>query len=269
MGRRRAAAPAHPLGATLRLPLLSRVSRRSRTMTAMARRPTAWVGVAIAALYLVAVVLARPQPGARLLYDGPVPLAPYRWVSPPPDLAEGNQPPSSGTATITLGALESMPADASTDDEQAAITVAEGTIALRSGERAATVRLVPRDPRTVGPAPRGLKFDGNAYDIVASYARSGRPVRLVKPATVVLRYPIHATVLLRARPGGWVRLRTTRFPATQQLVSATDQLGVFVAAAPAGSTAVRFWVWASLLAIAAVLSAAAIVRVRRRLRHTP
>src|SRR5579884_2539020 len=217
-------------------------------MTPAAGRSTAWSGVAIVALYLVAVALAPPQPGARLLYDGPVPLAPYRWVSPPPDLAAANQPPSSGTAAITLGAIESMPGDASTEDEQAA-----------------TVRLVPLDPRAIAPAPRGLKFDGNAYDITASYARSGRPVRLTKSATVVLRYPVHATALLRARAGGWIRLRATRFPMTQQLAGATDRLGVFVAAAPAGFAAAGLWVWgASLLAIAAVLSAAAALRARRR-----
>ncbi|SRR5579875_231833 len=234
-------------------------------MTPAAGRSTAWSGVAIVALYLVAVALAPPQPGARLLYDGPVPLAPYRWVSPPPDLAAANQPPSSGTAAITLGAIESMPGDASTEDEQAAITVPDGAIPLRPGERAATVRLVPLDPRAIAPAPRGLKFDGNAYDITASYARSGRPVRLTKSATVVLRYPVHATALLRARAGGWIRLRATRFPMTQQLAGATDRLGVFVAAAPAGFAAAGLWVWgASLLAIAAVLSAAAALRARRR-----
>jgi len=165
---------------------------------AVARR-TAWVGVAATALYLVAVALGRLHAGA-LLYDGEGPLPPYRWISPPPDLAADSHRPASGTGSIKLGALEAMPGDASTGDEQAAITFAEGAVAMRPGEPAVNVRLAPLDPRTVAPAPRGLRFDGNAYRITARYATSGRPAALVKPVTVVLRFPVHATVLLRAAP---------------------------------------------------------------------
>lgn len=222
---------------------------------------TAWVGVAATALYLVAVALGRLHAGA-LLYDGVVPLPPYRWISPPPDLAADSHRPASGTGSIKLGALEAMPGDASTGDEQAAITFAEGAVAMRPGEPAVNVRLAPLDPRTVAPAPRGLRFDGNAYRITARYATSGRPAALVKPVTVVLRFPVHATMLLRAAPAGWVRLRTTRFAASEQVVADTDRFGIFVAAAPAGIAAAWWWTWAvTFTAAAAVVLAVAVIRV--------
>jgi hypothetical protein len=225
-------------------------------------RPRA--GVAVAALYLLVIVLGPRDPGL-LLYDGPVPLPPYRWVSPPRELAAAVQRPASGGGAVTIGALESMPGDASTGDEQAVISFAEGTFAKASGESAVDVRLTPLAPRTVASAPRGLQFDGNAYRITASYAGSGRRAVLTKPATVVLRFPIHATAVLRAASGGWVRLRTARFAESQQVAANTDQLGVFVAAGPSGVAAL--WPWARatwILAAGALVLTAAAMWLRRR-----
>ncbi|HYM69303.1 MAG TPA: hypothetical protein VEZ44_06890, partial [bacterium] len=195
----------------------------------------------------------------------PAPLPPYRWVSPPQDAAAGNQRPAPGTGAVTLGVLESLPGDASTEDEQAVISFAEGTFAERSHESAVRVRLTPVDPRTVAPPPNGLRFDGNAYRIVASYAASGSPAGLTTHAIVVLRYPVHATVLLRSSREGWTSLPTTRFGESQQVAANTDQLGVFAAAAPAGVAALspRPWV-AAIAAAAALVLAVAVMRLRRR-----
>jgi len=239
-------------------------ARRGAGVQRGERRWVFWAGVTASVLYLTALTLGWLHP-ALLLYDGPAPLPPYRWVSPSRDAAAGNQRPASGTAVVTLGALESMPGDASTEDEQAVISFAEGTFAKRSDESAVTVRLTPVDPLTVAPAPRGLRFDGNAYRIVASYPKSRHPAGLTKHAIVVLRYPVHATVMLRSSREGWASLPTTRFDVSQQLAANTDQLGVFVAAAPAGIAALspRPWV-AAIAAAGALVLAVAVMRLRRR-----
>lgn len=251
-GRDRAA----PGGATL--------GRRSAGAQRGERRWVSWAGVTASALYLLALTLGWLHP-VLLLYDGPAPLPPYRWVSPPRDVAAGNQRPASGTSVVTLGVLESMPGDASTEDEQAVISFVEGTFAERPHESAVTVRLTPVDPRTVAPPPKGLRFDGNAYRIVASYPASGSPAALTKHAIVVLRYPVHGTVLLRSSREGWASLPTTRFDESQQLAANTDQLGVFVAAAPAGIAALSPGPWVAAIAAAgALVLAVAVMRLRHR-----
>ncbi|HLJ61502.1 MAG TPA: hypothetical protein VKZ50_17400 [bacterium] len=200
-----------------------------------------------------------------LLYDGPAPLPPYRWVLPPRDVAAGNQRAASGAAAVTIGVLESMPGDASTEDEQAVISFAEGTFAKRSHESAVRVRLTPIDPLTVAPPPKGFRFDGNAYRIVASYAASGSQAGLTKRAMVVLRYPVHATVMLRSSRDAWTSLPTTRFGESQQVAANTDQLGIFVAAAPAGIAALSPGPWVPAIAAAGALAlAVALARLRRR-----
>ena len=228
------------------------------------RRWVSCVGVTASALYLIALTMGWLHP-VLLLYDGPAPLPPYRWVSPPRDAAADNQRPASGTAVVTLGVLESMPGDASTEDEQAVISFAEGTFAKRSHESAVKVRLTPIDPLTVAPPPKGLRFDGNAYRIVAVYPASGGQAGLTKHAIVVLRYPLHATVMLRSSRAAWASLPTTRFGESQQLAANTDQLGVFVAAAPAGIAALSPGPWVAAIAAAgALVLAVAVMRLGRR-----
>ena len=188
-----------------------------------------WLGgVAAAAFYLATIVLAWPFP-IRLLYDGLVPLPPYRWVHPPAGRAKDNKPPLLGAGTVQLGP-PSQAAEISTDDDQALVTFPLGIIAPRAGETSVKVMVVPLDPVAVAPAPGERRFDGNAYRIEASYAASGEPVVLSAPATVVLRYPVHATLLLRAGNSGWIPLKAQLFTGSQQALANTDRLGVFAAA---------------------------------------
>jgi hypothetical protein len=49
---------------------------------------------------------------------------------------------------------------------------------------------------------------------------------------VVLRYPLHATVMLRSAGAGWMALSTTRYPGTLVVLANSDQLAVFVAQHP-------------------------------------
>lgn len=193
------------------------------------RRVIRWsAGACAAAFYLGVMMVAWPFP-IRLLYDGLVPLPPYRWVHPPASRARDNKPALPGAGTVAIGP-PSRAVEIATDDDQALVTFAEGAIAARSGESSVKVAIVPLDPVTVAPAPAARRFDGNAYRIEASYAASGAPAVLASPATVVLRYPVHATILLRSDGQGWEPLTPQVFTGSQQILANTNRLGVFAAA---------------------------------------
>jgi hypothetical protein len=237
---------------------------RPRTLVA------AWwlVGVAAATLYVGTVMLASPFP-IRVLYDGLVPLPPYRWVHPPPHRSRDNQTALSGSGTIALGP-PSRASEISTEDDQALVTLPRGIIAPQSGESTVKVTIVPLDPATVRPPPNGLRFDGNAYRIEASYGTSGIPAVLTASPTVVLRYPVHATQMLRVGESGWTPLTGQVFTGSQQLLANTDRLGVFIAAAPMNSgggnpgTAGREAL-AGIVAVAGLMAATAARSGERRL----
>ena len=131
-----------------------------------------------------------------------------------------------------LGPQGSPAAEVATEDDQALVTFPAAALAPRPGESSVKVRLTPLDPLALGTVPAGRRFDGNAYRIEATYAASAAPVVLTAPVTVVLRYPAHATLLLRAQDAGWQVLHTTRFDGSQQVLAPANDLGVFVAASP-------------------------------------
>jgi len=204
--------------------------RRDDDPRAGRHRALAW-GLAIGAVYLGVVAFSWP-PTVRLLYDGLVPLPPYRWVTPPPERVRDNQPPQAGMDTLVMGPQGSPAAEVATDDDQALVTFPAAAVVPRAGESSVKVRLTPLDPLTLGSVPAGRRFDGNAYRIEATYAASAAPAVLTAPVTVVLRYPTHATLLLRAQDAGWQVLHTTRFDGSQQVLGPSNDLGVFVAASP-------------------------------------
>jgi hypothetical protein len=184
-------------------------------------------GTVIAGLYVAVMMFSSP--GARhLLYDGLAPLLPYRWVSPPAGASK--DPPATGSGTIALGPRGSEASEISTTDDQALVTFPAGVIALRPGESSVNVTISPLDPGLLAAAPVGRRFDGNAYRVSASYASSAAPAALVAVVTVVLRYPIHATQVLRLEGGAWTALQSTRFDGSQQVLANTDRLGTFTAA---------------------------------------
>ena len=222
------------------------------------------VGVAAVACYLGTVFLAWPFP-VGLLYDGLVPLPPYRWVHPPAWRVGDNQPALSGSGTIALGP-PSRASEISTDDDQALVTFPQGIVLPQAGESTVKVRMTPLDPATVAPPPNGRRFDGNAYRVEASYPASAAPAVLTASATVVLRYPVHALQLFRFAEPTWVPLKAQVFTGSQQVLANTDRLGVFVAAAPmnSGGTSPRTAGTAVLGGIAAVAGLIAAMVARDR-----
>ena len=223
----------------------------------------AW-GLSAAICYVVVGMQVWPSNPLRLLYEGEAPPLPYRWVRPPANLSEPNQPPAPGVGEIALTPTGSQSASVLTDDGQAALILRFGAIAPRAGASTVTVRITPLDPRSVAPPPANLVFDGNAYRIEATYNTDG-PVTLVKPVTPVLRYPKHATVLLRSSGSGWTALETHVVAGSLQLFGPSDMLGVFVAAAPPQTPPIAWTQWAPAAVIAGLaIALAAMILARRR-----
>lgn len=194
--------------------------------------PRFFWGLAAAVVYLVAAITTWPVVPVRILYEGDAPPPPYHWVRPPANLAAGNELPPPGTGSIAMVASVSRPASVATGDAQGVVVLPEGAIEPRPGETRADIRITPVDPATIAQAPSGFRFDGNVYRVEGVYAASGRPIVLRRPATVILRYPIHATEMFRRDPQTWTPLKAEVVQATLQIFASTAQLGAFVAAAP-------------------------------------
>jgi hypothetical protein len=233
-------------------------------------RRLAWGGLAVALYLLGATLTVRTGFPFRPLYDGQTPPAPYNWVDPPPDFAEGNQEPADGSAVIELTEEGSAAQSVLTEDTQAQVSLPEGAFPPRRGTRTVGITIDPVDPATLPGPPSGLVFDGNAYRFDATYRPSEEPADLRTSADVILRYPRHATVLLVLDGQVWTRLVTTRIPASLAVVGATEELGTFVAAVPPGSLAgggqgISLALLGYFTAGAALLGAGLGWRARRRL----
>lgn len=187
------------------------------------------VGLALAAAY-VAVGLTSPFGPTRPLLDGIGANQPYHWVNPDPLFAGGNQVPTSVTLTVELNASGSETPSLVTPDGQAGLVLPPSSFPTKAGESKIQVTVDPLDPKTVGPPPAGMRFDGNAYRFTATYAKSKAPAALAKPVTVVLRFPILATRIYRRDGQAWTEVKSTPLGASQQIYADSPTLGTFVAA---------------------------------------
>jgi hypothetical protein len=200
-----------------------------------------WGALAIAVYTAAAVTVAGtglviPRP----LYDGLAPAAPYRFVSPPPDLAEDNEEPQSGEGVVDLIGKGSEATSISTGDGQLQVVLQKGAFRAHEKEKTVEVRLEPLAPPEPLEVAGGLRIEGNAYSITAEYGRSGEGAEVRQDVTIVLRYPQHATALVRRDGSRWLRLDGQRSESSLQLFAASDRLGVFAAAGVPPSTWTRW-----------------------------
>jgi hypothetical protein len=219
----------------------------------------------------------------RPLLDGLAPPTPYRWVTPPPDLAAANKPPASTRFTLELTAQGSMLGAFSTGDGQINLVLSEGAVPARSGQSGVEVSIDPVDPATLGPVPSGLVAAGNAYRIQAGYEPSGDQVEaLGGQSSVGLVYPLLSTAV--ADPGGhqvlssadgqaWEALQSTDTPGTHQVSARLSRTGyVLVGVAPSagsqGGARNRILLLGSAIALV-IVAAAVLLRLRERSRAAP
>ncbi len=85
-------------------------------------------------------------------------LTPYRYVVAPPGVSSEG-PPESGVSTQELG----RPSFAGTTDNQMQLTLPQGALPARTGERGVRVTLQQLDPADLPDLPGGLEPEGNAY----------------------------------------------------------------------------------------------------------
>jgi hypothetical protein len=219
----------------------------------------AYVGTALA-LSRTGIVPIRP------LYDGLAPPAPYRYVNPPEDLADSNEQPLGAEGVLEVGRKGTAARSIPTGDGQMLVVFPEKAIAARGGEERVNVGIRAVDPARLPPPPKGLKIDGNAYVVSAVHAKSKARADLDLAATVVLRYPMHATRVVRLSGRSWRPLKTQGAQASLQVFADTDALGTFAAAGlPAAS---RVWI-AYVAAAAGVLAGVAGFLTGRRRADRP
>jgi hypothetical protein len=212
------------------------------------RRAVTVAGVGIIVAYaLLAAWSGRLSPLARRpLLDGTTAL-PYRWVSPPPELASTNQQPESADAFLKLTSKGVKGQVVVTPDQQAIVVIADGVIAAHGKDDEVEVKVVPVDPQPLASAGGQLAFFGNAYRITATYQPSNTTVHGLasgKQLDVALTYPATATLQSAshellfspdASPGGdgWTPLKTNDTPSVSQAEALTPDLGdVVVAGVP-------------------------------------
>ncbi len=218
--------------------------------------------VAVAAYLLIALVVGGPQ-ARPILYDGLVPLDPYRWVSLLP-ITWGSAPALAGVGSLPFTADGSSPGSIATGDGQAVAVFPKDAVAPQDGEPSMHVTITPLHPRRAPPMPANLRIDGNAYRIEAWYAASGRPVAVRRPVTILLSYPLHAEQILVRTEAEWTAIPTTAFPTSQKVYGESRTLGIFVAVSPPrpGPGFTSWWPYAAAAAGLAIVTAGALLRQR-------
>src|SRR5438552_1094584 len=110
-------------------------------------------GVAALALGLITAALLHGRMDSPPVYDGIiVPPEPYRWESPPPNLASGNKPPLSGETTLPIQNGQVAGGGVQTGDNQAVIYFGPGAFKAPAGATGVRCSIAP-DPNP--PAPSG------------------------------------------------------------------------------------------------------------------
>ncbi|MDP9326398.1 MAG: hypothetical protein M3O87_07685 [Candidatus Dormibacteraeota bacterium] len=143
--------------------------------------------LALAGIGALIVALARVvAPQAPPLYDGiTIAPEPFRYCSPPPDLASTNKPPASGQGDLAVENGASKLATVQTDDKQVLAFFPAGAF---TGVTAAkiTIKISPECASPPSP-PAGNTLVGNVYRIEVAGANPQPP--LLKAAQVLLRIP--------------------------------------------------------------------------------
>ncbi|MEA2508955.1 MAG: hypothetical protein QOG21_1037 [Actinomycetota bacterium] len=182
-------------------------------------------GAVAVVVYLIGATLtAHLSPfGPRPLLDGLGPPQPYRWVSPPADLAASNEKPSSGTFSLKFTGGRSEAGAFTTRDSQLSMVLDPGALSANGSPSGARISITPLAPSSVSTPP-GYTLDGNVYRITITEQPSGSKVSMfVHPQRVILVYPADKSFLkpqhllaVSADGKTWTRLKTADSTVQQQ-----------------------------------------------------
>src|SRR2546423_14759490 len=112
-------------------------------------------GFVALALGLMAAALLHGRMAIPPVYDGIiVPPEPYRWESPPPNLAAGNKPPLPGDVTLPIQNGQVAGGGVQTGDNQAVMYFGPGAFKAPAGATRGQ-GTIAADPKPPGPPAGG------------------------------------------------------------------------------------------------------------------
>ena len=232
-------------------------------------------GLAALALGLIAAALLHGRTAAPPVYDGIiVPPEPYRWESPPPNLASGNKPPLSGETTLPILNGQVAGGGVQTGDNQAVIYFGPGAFKAPAGATGVRCSIAP-DPNPPAP-PAGVEIRGNVYRVGCVSEPGGGPVTIVSAYHLTLRFPPGALKEIQYNDGsGWRALPTLIAPGGDPYASVNAPgFAEYAASAPSGapgpsifSDLGRFLEFFGILAFVILFGAIAVFQEIRRRRH--
>ena len=214
--------------------------------------------------------------GAPPIYDGIiVPPAPYRYESPPPNLANGNQPPLSGQSTLPAPGSKVAGGGVTTDDQQVITFWGPGTFRVAAGATAAQCTIVPlANPPS---PPSGVEIRGNVYRISCVGQPGNSPVTVNNSFDLTLRTPPGAANDIRYYDGqSWRNLTTLFAPGGDPYASVhAPGLGDYAVMARNGASAStsifselsRYLELFGILALVVIFGVIALVQEFRRRRQ--
>jgi hypothetical protein len=185
------------------------------------RRPVALAVAAVA--YVLAAWLVVPG-----FFDGFAPAAPYHWVSPPPDLKNSNQAPSSGRTTIGVQSGAAQAGHLFTTDQQASVTYPSQSFAVPPAGTPLTLVI---QPVATYPPLGGIVPAGNVYLVTVS-------TRIISPVVITLRYgsqqvgPPSDVFAAETATSSWRTLGSVNTSVPYTVSASTQTLGYFVVGFP-------------------------------------
>src|SRR5256885_356397 len=156
----------------------------------------------------------RPRgegPAPRVYAGIIVPPEPYRWESPPPNLAAGNKPPLPGDATLPIQNGQVAGGGVQTGDNQVVMYFGPGAFKAPAGATGVKCTIAP-DPNPPAP-PAGIEIRGHVYRGGCVALPGGGPGTIVSAYHLTLRFPPGAFKEIQLNDGtGWRPLPTLTAP---------------------------------------------------------
>ena len=233
-------------------------------------------GLIALAFGLLAAGLLHGRMVAPPVYDGIiVPPEPYRWVSPPPNLAAGNKPPESGETTMPVQNGQVGGGGVQTADNQVIIYFGPGTFRAPAGATSVKCSIVPDTNPPAAAA--GVEIRGNVYRVTCVGEPGGVPVTIASTYHLTLRFPDGPFKEIQFYDGSSWRALTTLRAASDPYASVNaPAFGEYAATAPAGAqgggesiftTLGRYAEFYGILAFVLIFGVIAIIQELRRRGH--
>lgn len=193
-------------------------------------------GLLALAVGVVAAALLHTSGVSPPVFDGiVVPPEPYRWVSPPSNVASGNKAPEPGEVTLPVRDGLVMGTGIQTGDNQVVMSFGVGLVKVSAGAQSIKCTIEPlKNPPS---PPSGAEIRGNVYRIGCAEQPGGAALSAAGTFRLTLRFPPGGVKEIQSYDGtAWHALSTTRAPGGAPFVGAAPTaFGDFAVTAPPGA----------------------------------